>query len=324
MRRGLPAGLAPTTSTTVQLALGDALAMALLERRGFTPADFHRFHPGGKLGAQLLTVAEVMQGGDALPLVRADADMGQAIITMTSHSLGCAVVVDAAGDVVGIVTDGDLRRHMHPGIMAETVAWVMTPNPLHTAPEQIASAALAEMNARKINVLVVQEGRRPVGVLHVQQVLGGGGVGPAAYSAKSSGAGTSVQSRRSLARKSGSRLAMAPATGSAPANRVPAVSRLSGGQFHPGVAPGGDILRHAAAAEHHPGDDAVLDRRLAPWPSAGTMACAASPRNSTRPAAAVRCSGASCSRAQWIAPIPAASRSTIQATAGQVAPAGGV
>ena len=169
-----PHGLAPTTSTLVQMALGDALAMALLERRGFTPAEFHRFHPGGKLGAQLLTVAEVMQGGDALPLVRADADMGQAIITMTSHSLGCAVVVDAAGDVVGIVTDGDLRRHMHPGIMAETVASVMTPNPLHTAPEQIASAALAEMNARKINVLVVQEGRRPVGVLHVQQLLSAG------------------------------------------------------------------------------------------------------------------------------------------------------
>ncbi|MDB5374399.1 MAG: KpsF/GutQ family protein, partial [Belnapia sp.] len=169
-----PHGLAPTTSTLVQMALGDALAMALLERRGFTPAEFHRFHPGGKLGAQLLTVAEVMQGGAALPLVRVDADMSQAIITMTSHNLGCAVVVDAAGDVAGIITDGDLRRHMHPGILAEKVAAVMTPSPRHTVPGEVASAALADMNARKINVLVVQEGRRPVGVLHVQQLLSAG------------------------------------------------------------------------------------------------------------------------------------------------------
>jgi arabinose-5-phosphate isomerase len=169
-----PHGLAPTTSTLVQMALGDALAMALLERRGFTPAEFHRFHPGGKLGAQLLTVAEVMQGGDALPLVREDADMGQAIIAITSHNLGCAVVVDAAGEVVGIITDGDLRRHMHPGILSEKVSSVMTRSPRYTVPEQIASAALAEMNARRINVLVVQEGRRPVGVLHVQQLLSAG------------------------------------------------------------------------------------------------------------------------------------------------------
>ncbi|MDN3563775.1 SIS domain-containing protein [Paeniroseomonas aquatica] len=169
-----PHGLAPTTSTLVQMALGDALAMALLERRGFTPAEFHRFHPGGKLGAQLLTVGEVMAGGEALPLVRADDDMAKAIITMTGHNLGCAVVVDAAGDVAGIVTDGDLRRHMHPGILGERVGAVMTPMPRHTTPDQVASAALADMNARKINVLVVQEGRRPVGVLHVQQLLSAG------------------------------------------------------------------------------------------------------------------------------------------------------
>ncbi len=169
-----PHGLAPTTSTLIQMALGDALAMALLERRGFTPAEFHRFHPGGKLGAQLLTVAEVMQGGDALPLVHQDADMGQAIIAMTGSNLGCAVAVDDAGEVAGIITDGDLRRHMHPGILAEKVSAVMTRSPRHTVPEQIASAALAEMNAHRINVLVVQEGRRPVGVLHVQQLLSAG------------------------------------------------------------------------------------------------------------------------------------------------------
>jgi arabinose-5-phosphate isomerase len=169
-----PHGLAPTTSTLIQMALGDALAMTLLERRGFTPAEFHRFHPGGKLGAQLLTVAEVMQGGDALPLVHQDADMGQAIIAMTGSNLGCAVAVDDAGEVAGIITDGDLRRHMHPGILGEKVSAVMTRSPRHTVPEQIASAALAEMNARRINMLVVQEGRRPVGVLHVQQLLSAG------------------------------------------------------------------------------------------------------------------------------------------------------
>jgi arabinose-5-phosphate isomerase len=169
-----PHGLAPTTSTLIQMALGDALAMALLERRGFTPAEFHRFHPGGKLGAQLLTVAEVMQVGDALPLVHQDADMGQAIIAMTGSNLGCAVAVDDAGEVAGIITDGDLRRHMHPGILGEKVSAVMTRSPRHTVPEQIASAALAEMNARRINMLVVQEGRRPVGVLHVQQLLSAG------------------------------------------------------------------------------------------------------------------------------------------------------
>ncbi|WP_043363565.1 SIS domain-containing protein [Belnapia sp. F-4-1] len=169
-----PHGLAPTTSTLIQMAIGDALAMALLERRGFTPAEFHRFHPGGKLGAQLLTVGEVMKRAPDLPLVREDAAMGEAIIAMTGHSLGCAIVTDAAGDVVGIITDGDLRRHMHPGIMGERVEAVMTRAPRHTVPEQIASAALAEMNARRINVLVVQEGRRPVGLLHVQQLLSAG------------------------------------------------------------------------------------------------------------------------------------------------------
>ncbi|MBL6456787.1 KpsF/GutQ family sugar-phosphate isomerase [Belnapia sp. T6] len=169
-----PHGLAPTSSTLVQMALGDALAMALLERRGFTPAEFHRFHPGGKLGAQLLTVGEVMAKAPGLPLVREDATMGEAIIAMTGHSLGCVIAVDAAGEVAGIVTDGDLRRHMHPGVLTDPVRAVMTRSPRHTVPEEIASAALAEMNARRINVLVVQEGRRPVGLLHVQQLLSAG------------------------------------------------------------------------------------------------------------------------------------------------------
>ena len=162
-----PLQLAPTTSTLIQMALGDAIAMALLDRRGFSPSDFQQFHPGGKLGAQLVTVGELMAKAPDLPLVREDADMASAILAMTKFSLGCAVVVDGAGEVTGIVTDGDLRRHMAPGIMARSVREVMTANPRGTRPDLLASAALAEMNARRISVLIVQEGRRPVGVLHM-------------------------------------------------------------------------------------------------------------------------------------------------------------
>jgi arabinose-5-phosphate isomerase len=169
-----PHGLAPTTSTTIQLALGDAIAMALLEKRGFTPAHFHQFHPGGKLGAQLLTVGDLMKLAPDLPLVRQETDMGAVIVAMTGHSLGCAIVVDAAGALAGIITDGDLRRHMAPDIMARSAAELMTRNPHTTVPEMLASAALTEMNDRKISVLVALEGDRPVGALHVHALLQAG------------------------------------------------------------------------------------------------------------------------------------------------------
>ncbi|TDH61328.1 KpsF/GutQ family sugar-phosphate isomerase [Dankookia rubra] len=169
-----PHGLAPTTSTTIQLALGDAIAMALLERRGFTPAHFHQFHPGGKLGAQLLTVGDLMKRAPDLPLVRQEMDMGAVIVAMTGHSLGCAIVVDAAGALAGIITDGDLRRHMAPDIMARKAAELMTRNPHATVPEMLASAALQEMNERKISVLVALEAGRPVGALHVHALLQAG------------------------------------------------------------------------------------------------------------------------------------------------------
>ena len=169
-----PHGLAPTTSTTIQLALGDAIAMALLEKRGFTPAHFHQFHPGGKLGAQLLTVGDLMKRAPDLPLVRQEMDMGAVIVAMTGHSLGCAIVVDAAGGLAGIITDGDLRRHMAPDIMARTAAELMTRNPHTTVPEMLASAALQEMNERKISVLVALEGGQPVGALHVHALLQAG------------------------------------------------------------------------------------------------------------------------------------------------------
>ncbi|RAI58977.1 KpsF/GutQ family sugar-phosphate isomerase [Roseicella frigidaeris] len=169
-----PHGLAPTTSTTLQLVLGDAIAMALLERRGFTPAHFHQFHPGGKLGAQLLTVGDLMKRAPDLPLVREDMDMGAVIVAMTGHSLGCAIVVDEAGALAGIITDGDLRRHMAPDILARQARTLMTRDPHSTVPEMLASAALKEMNERKISVLVALEGNRPVGALHMHALLQAG------------------------------------------------------------------------------------------------------------------------------------------------------
>jgi arabinose-5-phosphate isomerase len=169
-----PLQLAPTTSTLVQMAMGDAIAMALLERRGFSPSDFQQFHPGGKLGAQLLTVGDVMKRAPDLPLVPEGSDMATAILAMTQHNLGCAVVVNQAGDATGIITDGDLRRHMAPDIMARTVASVMTHNPRGTRADVLASAALAQMNERRISVLVVLDGRRPVGVLHMHALLATG------------------------------------------------------------------------------------------------------------------------------------------------------
>lgn len=169
-----PHGLAPTASTTLQLALGDAIAMALLEKRGFTPAHFHQFHPGGKLGAQLLTVGDLMKRAPDLPLVAQDAPMGSVIVAMTGHNLGCAIVVDEAGALMGIITDGDLRRHMAPDLMARRAADIMTRAPRTTIPEMLASAALKDMNDRKISVLVALDGDRPVGALHVHALLAAG------------------------------------------------------------------------------------------------------------------------------------------------------
>jgi len=169
-----PLQLAPTSSTLIQMALGDAIAMALLDRRSFSPSDFQQFHPGGKLGAQLMTVGDLMRREPDLPLIADTAGMAAAILAMSQHSLGCAIAVDAAGEVTGIITDGDLRRHMSADIMAKPVRAVMTPNPRGIRADVLASAALAEMNARRISVLIVLEGRRPVGVLHMHALLAAG------------------------------------------------------------------------------------------------------------------------------------------------------
>jgi len=164
---------APTTSTTLQIALGDALAVALLERRGFTASDFRVFHPGGKLGAMLRTVADLMHGDDELPLVSADAPMAQALLVMSEKRFGAAGVVGTDGRLTGLITDGDLRRHMD-GLLTHRADEVMTRSPLTIAPGALAAEALKVMNERRITVLFVVEAERPVGILHVHDLLRAG------------------------------------------------------------------------------------------------------------------------------------------------------
>lgn len=170
-----PMGLAPTTSTTMMLALGDALAVTLLERKGFTAADFQVFHPGGKLGQRLLRVGDLMHGVGQLPLVRLDTVMAEVLLVMTAKSLGCAGVVDGTGALAGIVTDGDLRRHMRPDLLRLTAGEVMTRSPKTVGPNLLAAEALRIMNTKAITSLfVVDEALRPLGVLHVHDCLRAG------------------------------------------------------------------------------------------------------------------------------------------------------
>ena len=174
-----PLGLAPTTSTTMMLALGDALAIALLERRGFSIDDFQALHPGGWLGRQLLTVADVMHSGEAMPLTRPEVRMSEAILIMTAKHFGCVGVLDPAGRLIGIITDGDLRRHMGGTILAMTVGEVMTPAPQTIRPKALAVEALNLMNTRGIDnrgigcLFAVEDGR-PVGILNIHDCLRAG------------------------------------------------------------------------------------------------------------------------------------------------------
>jgi arabinose-5-phosphate isomerase len=164
---------APTTSTTLQMALGDALAVALLERRGFTATDFSAFHPGGQLGSALRTARDLMHSGVELPLVPPDAPMQRALIVMTEKRFGVVGVVDADARLVGVVTDGDLRRHME-GLLGHTAGEVMTTGPKTAAPGMLAAEALKIMNDARITVLFVVEKGRPVGILHVHDLLRAG------------------------------------------------------------------------------------------------------------------------------------------------------
>jgi arabinose-5-phosphate isomerase len=173
-REACAIGMAPTTSTTMTMVLGDAIAVALMHARGFRPEDFRIFHPGGKLGAQLKTVAQLMHRGDAIPRVRSDTAMPEVLITMTSGGFGIAVVTDGEGVVTGIVTDGDLRRNISD-LMTHTAGTIATREPVTLPPETLVVDALALMNERKISVLlVVAEDMRPLGILHMHDLLRAG------------------------------------------------------------------------------------------------------------------------------------------------------
>ena len=167
-------GMAPTTSTTLTLGLGDALAIAVMEQREFRPENFRSFHPGGRLGAQLAKVSQLMHSGDSLPLVGLEAPMPEAILSMSESSFGVTGVVDAQGLLVGVISDGDLRRNMH-GLMDRTAGEVATMSPVTTAPNTAAAEAVALMNKRKIYTLFVTEADRvPVGILRLHDCLRAG------------------------------------------------------------------------------------------------------------------------------------------------------
>jgi arabinose-5-phosphate isomerase len=174
-REACPHNLAPTTSSLMLLALGDALAIALLEGRGFTPVDFSVLHPGGKLGAMLKFTRDIMHTGDTVPLKPLGTRMSDALVEMTSKGFGCVGIVDAHGAIVGIVTDGDLRRHMmRPDLLAAVVDEVMTRNPKTIRGELLASEALEILNSSKITALIVTDGARPVGIVHLHDILRAG------------------------------------------------------------------------------------------------------------------------------------------------------
>jgi arabinose-5-phosphate isomerase len=173
-KEACPHGLAPTTSTVMQLALGDCLAIALLESKGFTAIDFKALHPGGQLGARLKFVGDLMHKGNRLPLTPADAVMSEAIVVMTEKALGCLGVVDDNGVLRGIITDGDLRRNMGGGLLSRRAADIMTPGPKTVTPDLLASAALEVINASAITALFVVEDGRPVGIIHIHDLLRAG------------------------------------------------------------------------------------------------------------------------------------------------------
>jgi len=169
-------GLTPTTSTTMMLALGDALAVALLEGRGFTAVEFANFHPGGKLGAMLKPMRDIMHAGDKIPLKTLGTKMADAIEEMTAKGFGCVVIVDRAGDIAGIITDGDLRRALKNGadLAKAIVDEVMTKNPKTASLSMLASEAVEMLNSSKITVVVVTDGNKPVGIVHVHDALRAG------------------------------------------------------------------------------------------------------------------------------------------------------
>jgi arabinose-5-phosphate isomerase len=169
-----PLGCAPTTSTAMMLALGDALSLCLLSARGFTVEDFHAYHPGGKLGSRLLAVKDLMHTGDEMPLASPDALMSEVLVIMTGKRLGCLGVVEN-GLLIGMITDGDLRRHMGPDLLNARTRDIMTLKPITFTPETMAAKALALMQEREItNAFVVSPDGSPAGVIHIHDCLAAG------------------------------------------------------------------------------------------------------------------------------------------------------
>ncbi|HAQ36160.1 MAG TPA: KpsF/GutQ family sugar-phosphate isomerase, partial [Alphaproteobacteria bacterium] len=168
---------APTTSTTLMMALGDALAVALLEARGFTASDFRVYHPGGALGAALATVSDLMHSGDAMPLIAGEAPMSEALLEMSAKGFGCVGVTGPDGKLTGIVTDGDLRRHMGGDLVSRSASDVMTAAPQTITPTALAADALRRMTAgeRKIlQLFAVDPDGKPAGLLHIHDLLRAG------------------------------------------------------------------------------------------------------------------------------------------------------
>jgi arabinose-5-phosphate isomerase len=173
-REACPHNLAPTTSTLMQAAIGDALAIALLESRGFTALEFAKFHPGGKLGAMLKHTSDLMRSGEAVPLKPLGTAMSDALVEMSAKGLGCVCIVDARGLLAGIITDGDLRRQMRPDLMTARVDDIMTRSPRTIDRSSLASEAVELLNSAKIMMLVVTEAGKPVGILHLHDLLRAG------------------------------------------------------------------------------------------------------------------------------------------------------
>jgi arabinose-5-phosphate isomerase len=173
-REACPHNLAPTTSSLMQLALGDALAIALLESRGFTAVDFGMLHPGGRLGALLKFIRDIMHGGKSIPLVARGTPMSDAVIEMSAKGFGCIGITDNDGKLLGIITDGDLRRHMRRDLFEAKVDEIMTHGPKTVRPDQLASEALELLNSMNITALFVVEAGRPVGIVHIHDLLRAG------------------------------------------------------------------------------------------------------------------------------------------------------
>lgn len=169
-----PMGISATTSTTVMLALGDAIAVALFERKGAVTDDLRVFHPGGQIGRKLLRVVDIMHGGEELPLIGPDTSMSDALLVMTTKRFGCVGIVEGEDRLAGIITDGDLRRHMNPDLLRQTAVEVMTRGPKTIGPKAFAAEALRLMNARAITSLFVVEADRPIGIVHIHDCLRAG------------------------------------------------------------------------------------------------------------------------------------------------------